>query len=179
MLQKILLFVVLPLGVLSLLGYYWLGGFNEIKMAVVEAPVRPLVGKAYQGQYGDLALRKVFVQAQRLLASDSVAGTLLVVNLDSASAGGKQVNQFIGIALTAPADSLPPGYQHDTLTAGTYLRAQVTAHPLAQPRPRTINERLSTYAAEHDITVSGLPIEFYRAPDTLWVEMAVRQPFSQ
>ena len=179
MFQKVLLYIFFPLGLLTLLGYYWLGGFNEIKMAVVEAPVRPLVGKAYQGQYGDLALRKVFVQAQRLLASDSVAGTLLVVNLDSASAGGKQVNQFIGIALTAPADSLPPGYQHDTLTAGTYLRAQVAAHPLVQPRPQAINERLLDYAAEHDLTVSGLPIEVYRASDTLWVEMAVRQPFSQ
>lgn len=179
MFQKILRYVLLPLSLLTLLGYYWLGGFNEIEIAVVEKPVRPVVGKVYQGQYGDLALRKIFVQAQRLLASDSVTGTLLVVNLDSASAGGKQVNQFIGIALSAPFNSLPSGYQRDTLAAGTYLRARVAAHPLAQPRPGTINERLSAYAAEHDITVSGLPIEFYRAPDTLWVEMAVRQPSSQ
>ena len=176
MFQKILLYILLPLGLLTLLGYYWLGGFNEVKIAVVKEPVRPVVGKGYRGQYGDLALRKIFVQAQRLLASDSVTGTLLVVNLDSASAGGKQVNQFIGITLTAPLDSLPAGYQRDTLAAGTYLRARVAAHPLAQPRPGTINERLSAYAAEHQLTVSGLPIEIYRASDTLWVEMAVRQP---
>ncbi|MGB3778163.1 MAG: hypothetical protein WA960_07365 [Tunicatimonas sp.] len=176
MLQKILLFIVLPLGVLAGLGYYWLGGFNEIKVAVVKEPVRPLVGKAYRGQYGDLALRKIFVQAQRLLASDSVVGTLLVVNLDSASAGGKQVNQFIGIALTAPVNPLPAGYQQDSLAAGTYLRAQVAAHSLVQPHPSSINERLLDYAAEHQLTLSGLPIEIYRAPDTLWVEMAVCTP---
>ncbi len=175
MFKKVLFYIFFPLGLLTLLGYYWLGGFNEIAIAVVEEPPRPLMGKAYRGQYGDLALRKIFVQAQRLLASDSVAGTLLVVNLDSASAGGKQVNQFIGIALSAPVDSLPPGYQHDTLAAGTYLRAQVAAHSLVQPRPQAINEQLLDYAAEHDFTVSGLPIEVYRASDTLWVEMAVRQ----
>ena len=175
MFQKILLYILLPLGLLTLLGYYWLGGFNEVKIAVVEEPVRPVVGKVYRGQYGDLALRKIFVQAQRLLASDSVTGILLVVNLDSASAGGKQVNQFIGIAPSASPESLPPAYQRDTLAAGTYLRARVAAHPLVQPRPRAINEQLAAYAAEHDITVSGLPIELYRAPDTLWVEMAVRQ----
>jgi hypothetical protein len=176
MLRKTLLYILLPLGLLALLGYYWLGGFNEIKVAVIEAPERPMVGKVYRGQYGDLALRKIFVQTQRLLASDSVTGTLLVVNLDSASAGGKQVNQFIGIALSASPESLPPAYQRDTLAAGTYLRARVTAHPLVMPQPETINEQLATYAAERQITVSGLPIEIYRASDTLWVEMAVRQP---
>ena len=175
MLQKILLFVILPLGIFALLGYYWLGGFNEIKVAVVKEPPRPIVGKAYRGRYGDLALRKIFVQAQRLLTSDSVAGTLLVVNLDSISAGGQQVNQFIGIALSAPPESLPTGYQQDSLAAGTYLRAQVAAHSLVQPRPQAINDRLLDYAAEHQLTLSGLPIEIYRASDTLWVEMAVRQ----
>ncbi len=176
MLQKILLFIILPLSMLAGLGYYWLGGFNEIAIAVVEEPPRPILGKAYQGKYGDLALRKIFVQAQRLLASDSVAGTLLVVNLDSASAGGKQVNQLIGIALTASPDFSLPGYQRDSLAAGTYLRAHVAAHSLVQPHPSAINDRLLDYAAEHQLTLSGLPIEIYRAPDTLWVEMAVRAP---
>ena len=175
MFQKVLLYVVLPLGLLTLLGYYALGGFNPVEIAVVSADARVVVGQAYQGTYGDLALRKVFVEARKQQASGAVPGVLTVINRDAASGSEEAVNQFIGITLTAPLDSLPAGYQRDTLAAGTYLRAQVTAHPLAQPRPRTINERLSAYAAEHDITVSGLPIELYRAPDTLWVEMAVRQ----
>lgn len=174
MLRKTLLYILLPLGLLALLGYYWLGGFNEITIVVVEEPPRPVLGKTYRGQYGDLALRKVFVQAQQLLASDSVAGTLVVINRDTTSASEKLLNQFIGIALDESPAAAPPDYQLDTLAAGPYLRATIRAHPLVMPQPETINNRLAAYATEHRLRVTGLPIELYRASDTLWVEMAVR-----
>lgn len=173
MLQKILLFVVLPLSVLALLGYYFLGGLNPIEIEVVQAEARIVVGQSYQGTYGDLALRKIFVEAKQRQQSGAVPGMLTVINRDATSGSEEEVNQFIGIALTAPIDSLPPDYTRDTLAAGTYLRARVSANPVAQPRPHTINERLEAYAVEHQLTVSGLPIELYRASDTLWVEMAV------
>ncbi len=175
MLKKTLLYILLPLGLLTLAGYYWLGGFNEVTIEQVTVPERPMLGKPYQGKYGDLALRKIFVQAQQLQASDSVLGTLAVVNLDAASAGGKTVNQFIGIVLDEPPRLAPADYQTDTLAAGTYLRAYVQAHPFVMASPETINQQLLDYAAKHHLSVSGLPIELYRASDTLWIEMAVQQ----
>ena len=174
MLKKTLLYILLPLGLLTLVGYYWLGGFNEVVIEQVNAPARPVLGKPYQGKYGDLALRKIFVQARQLEASDSVSGTLAVVNLDAASAGGKEVNQFIGVVLNQPPRAMPADYQIDTLAAGTYLRAYVQAHPFVMSSPETVNRQLLDYAEEHQLSVSGLPIELYRASDTLWIEMAVR-----
>ena len=173
MLQKILLLLVLPLSVLALIGYYALGGFNSIEIDLVQTDARVVVGQPYRGTYGDLALRKIFVEAKQRQQNGTVPGVLTVINRDATSGSEEEVNQFIGIALTAPLDSLPPDYRRDTLAAGTYLRARVSAHPLAQPRPRTINEQLVDYAAEHRLSVSGLPIELYQASDTLWVEMAV------
>ncbi|MGB3852371.1 MAG: hypothetical protein WA958_20570 [Tunicatimonas sp.] len=173
MLKKVLLLIVLPLSLLAVLGYYWLGGFNSIDVEVVQLSDRIVVGRTYQGTYGDLALREIFVKAKQQQERGAVLGILTVVNRDAASGSGEEVNQLIGITLSAPIDSLPAGYVRDTLAAGTYLRARVAANSLAQPRPRAINERLEAYAAEHGLTVSGLPIEIYRASDTLWVEMAV------
>jgi hypothetical protein len=175
MLKKVLLLIVLPLSLLAGLGYYWLGGFNPINVEVVRLDERVVVGQAYRGTYGDLALREIFVKARQQQERGAMPGVLTVVNRDAASGSGQEVNQFIGIALSAPIDSLPTGYQRDSLAAGTYLRARVTANPLVQPRPQAINERLLNYAAKHGLTVSGLPIEVYRTPDTLWVEMEVRQ----
>lgn len=175
MLHKTLLFIILPLGLLTLAGYWWLGGFREIIIERVDVPARAVLGKPYRGKYGDLDLRKIFVKARRLLASNTVSGTLTVVNRDAASAGGKSVNQLIGITLAEPPTAVPKGYRIDTLAAGPYLRARVQAHPLVMPPPGTINDRIIDYAAEHQLTVSGLPIELYRASDTLWVEMAVRE----
>ena len=174
MLKKVLIFVVLPLGLLTLAGYYWLGGFNEITVEVVEEDTRVVVGKAYRGKYGDLALRKIFVEAGQLQRAGTVPGVLTVINYDTLSASGQQINQFIGITQTAPLTTLPQGYQRDTIAAGSYLRAQVTARSLIRPSPGTVNERLVNYARQHQLSVSGLPIEFYRASDTLWVEMAIR-----
>ena len=174
MLKRILLFVVLPLGLLTLLGYYWLGGFNEITISVEEEDTRLIAGKPYRGQYGDLALRQLFVETQQLQAEGTLPGVLTVVNLDSASADGQSVNQLIGVALTEPFSTLPSGYQIDTLPAGRYLRAALRANSLVMPQPRTINERIDAYADSHQLTVQGLPIEFYRTGDTLWIERAVR-----
>ena len=48
MLRKTLL-IVLPLGLLALLGYYWLGGFNEITVDVVDPGGSPDRGEALPG----------------------------------------------------------------------------------------------------------------------------------
>ena len=175
MLKNILLFIVLPLGVLALAGYYWLGGFNEITIEVIKEAPRPVMGKAYRGQYGDLALSEMFVRAKQLQQEGAVPGVLTVINRDTTSASDKSVNQFIGITLNAPLATLPEGYQVDTMAAGTYLRAKMHAHPVVMPKPKAVNEQMAAYAAQHRLTVSGLPIEFYRASDTVWVEMAVRE----
>ena len=174
MLQRILLFVIVPLGLLTLLGYYWLGGFNSMTIEVVQQPARPVVGKHYQGRYGDLALSKIFVQARQLQEGGTLPGLLTVVNLDRTSASEQSVNQFIGITLAAPPETVPEGYQVDTLPAGAYLRGILPANSLVMPPPKAVNQQLLDYAREHQLSVSGLSIEFYQASDTLWIEMAVQ-----
>ncbi len=109
MLKKALLFIVFPLSLLTLAGYYWLGGFNEITIEVVEATSRMVVGKLYVGKYGDLALRRIFVEAGQFQQADTVSGVLTVINYDTLSAGGQQVNQFIGVSRTNPLATLPDG----------------------------------------------------------------------
>ena len=173
MLKRILLFVVLPLGLLALVGYYWLGGLNQVTVAVVDTEARPMIVRPYQGKYGDLALRKIFVETKELQQNGTVPGVLTVVNRDSTSASGQAVNQLIGIALSEPSATVPPGYQYDTIPAGRYLRATLQSNQLVMPHPEDINKQLTTYAEDHQLTVSGLSIEVYRASDTLWIEMAV------
>ena len=173
MLKRILLFVVLPLGLFALAGYYWLGGFNQITIEVVKEPARPILGKHYQGQYGDLALRKIFVEAKQLQQSNTIQGLLTVVNLDSISANNQSINQLIGITLTDQSTTIPSGYQLDTIPSGTYVRATLQANPLVMPQPKTVNEQIAAYADEHQLTISGIPIEFYPSSGTLWIEMAI------
>ena len=174
MLKRILFFVVLPLSILAFIGYYWLGGLNRVTIEVVEEQARPILGKYYRGRYGDLALRKIFVEAKQLRQDGTAPGLLTVINLDSISASDQSVNQLIGIALTKPLTTVPPGYQLDTIPAGTYLRATLQANSLVMPQPKTINEKIAAYASNHQLLVSGLPIEFYQTSNTLWIEMAVR-----
>ena len=135
---------------------------------------RLIVGKPYRGQYGDLDLRQTFVEARQLQEDGTLPGVLTVVNLDSASADGQSVNQFIGITLTGALPAVPPGYQLDTIPAGQYARATLRANPLVMPQPHTINDRIDAYADNHQLTISGLPIEFYHPGDTLRIERAVR-----
>ena len=174
MLQRVLLFIVLPIGVLAFAGYYWLGGLNEVTVEVVTEEARLLVAKRYQGQYGDLALRQAFVEARKLQEEGTLPGVLTVANLDSVSASGQSVHQLIGVTMSTSPSTVPTGYQVDTLPTGQYLRATLRANPLVMPQPRIINEHIADYANEHALDIIGLPIEFYQAGDTLRIERAVR-----
>ena len=168
MLQRVLLFIVLPIGVLAFAGYYWLGGLNEVTVEVVTEEARLLVAKRYQGQYGDLALRQAFVEARKLQEEGTLPGVLTVANLDSVSASGQSVHQLIGVTMSTSPSTVPTGYQVDTLPTGQYLRATLRA------QPRTINEQITDYANRHTLNIVGLPIEFYQGGDTLRIERAVR-----
>ena len=174
MLKKIFFYVLASVTLLALIGYYWLGGFNPVIIEVVNHPERVVIGQPYQGRYGDLKLREIFVKTNQAIQAGTWPAPLVVINRDTVMAEEKEINQLIGVLSTRPDTLSSPHYQADTLPVGRYLRAVVQAQPNAMPQPEAVNEQMRQYAQEHQWTLSNTIVEFYVAYDTLWIEMPIQ-----
>ena len=141
MLKKIFFYVLASVTLLALIGYYWLGGFNPVIIEAVNHPERVVIGQPYQGRYGDLKLREIFVKTNQAIQAGTWPAPLIVINRDTVMAEEKEINQLIGVLSTRPDTLSSLHYQADTLPAGRYLRAVVQAQPVAMPKPEAVNEQ--------------------------------------
>jgi len=172
MIKRLVLGGVIVTVLLAITIYAWLGGFQDEQIERVSHGVRTVVGTPYQGAYGDLALRKIFVTTQERLQENQELGALVVINYDSL-ADAKEINQLIGI-LTEPAfGMLQSGQTVDTLSAGDYLRLRLYGHPVVRPTPAQVQDKARRYAAEYQLNLLPLAIEYYFDADSIWVEFPI------
>jgi len=152
--------------------YAWLGGFRSEQVEKISYDIRTVAGTPYQGAYGDLALREIFVTTQERLQENKELGTLVVVNYDSL-AETQEVDQLIGI-LAEHASAVPQsGQTVDTLPAGDYLRVRLYGHPVVRPTPAQVNEKARRYAVDYQLNLLPLAVEHYFGTDSMWVEFPV------
>lgn len=157
---------------LSIAIYAWLGGFQGEQIEKISYSSRTVVGTPYQGAYGDLALRKIFVTAQQQWEENKEWGTLVVVNYDSL-ADTNEINQLIGILTESASGLLRPEQIVDTLPAGNYLRVRLYGHPVVRSTPAQINEKVRRYTTDYQLTLLPPAIEHYFGTDSMWVEFRV------
>lgn len=174
MLKRISFYVLASVVLLALIGYYWLGGFNPVVIEIMNHSERVVIGQPYQGRYGDLKLREIFVKTNQAIQAGALPAPLVVINRDTIRTEENQVDQLIGVLSIRPDTLSSPHYQADTLPAGRYLRAIVQAQPVAMPKPEAVNEQIRRYARQHRWSPESTVIEFYVAYDTLWIEMPIR-----
>ena len=173
MMKKTVALVLLSVVVIAVAVYYWLGGFQTSLIEEVRQPVRVVWGTLYQGKYGDLELRKIFVNTRNQLAEGAVQGTLAVVNYDSLF-DTQEVNQLIGVILKTP-DSARLGETIDTLSAGTYIRVHIHGWSATWPTPAKIHQRVQDYAGQRELQLGEKVVEHYFGSDSMWVEYPVIQ----
>ena len=174
MLKKIFFYVLASVVVLALIVYYWLGGFNPVVIEVVNHPERTVIGQPYQGRYGDLKLREIFVKTNQAIQAGTWPAPLIVINRDTVMTEENQVDQLIGVLSDRPDTLSSSHYRAGTLPAGRYVRAVVQAQPNAMPQPEAVNEQMRQYAQQHQWSLVNTIVEFYVAYDTLWIEMPIQ-----
>lgn len=174
MVRSVAFWGLLATVVIAIAGYAWLGGFQSEKIREVKYGARTVVGKVYQGAYGDLELRKIFVEAQKQIDKSGNGEAVIVVNYDSLT-DTQEVNQLIG-TLSSPTVSIDSSNQTiDTLPASTYVRVQVYGHPVVRPTPSQVNEKVRTYAANQQFVLEEEVIEHYFGADSMWIEYPIRK----
>lgn len=175
--KKYVFYVVLLTGILTLLGYYYLGGFTGRTLDVVEVNDYQLVGKRYQGKLDSPVLEDIFYEVRNQAESGAPAGTLSIVVFKEPDTAKDSVDQFIGILLDQPAESsLPEGWESYTIEADRAVRITIRSHNLVMPKPNLIRDEIEEYAQAQQLSLrEGVTIEKYLGERHLEIEVPLEQ----
>lgn len=171
-----MLSVLIVAGIITLMGYYVLGGFKERELELAAVNEYHLVGKEYKGILGGKQLEEIFFDVQEQLQEGEPAGTFTIVVLREPKDEKDTLQQFVGILLEDPSAAVPEGWQPFTLEAGKVVRNTIRSHNLVMPKPHAIREEMEAFAREQEVALQpGITIEKYLGERHLEIEVPVQQ----
>lgn len=174
--KKYLVAVLVVAGLITLAGYYFLGGFNERELELAAVNSYHLVGREYRGTLGNQELEQIFFEVQEKAQQGVPAGTFAVVVFREPRDERDTLHQFVGILLDDPAAPAPEGWESYKLEAEQVVRNTIRSHNLVMPKPNAIREELEEFAEKQNVPLQpGITIEKYLGERHLQVEVPVQQ----
>lgn len=170
--QKIiyLSIIVVLLIVIGYSCYYLLGGFEEREVVETGPVKRNIVGKSFTGYYAHPDLKDIWQDARDLVEAGEIPGSLALVNYQVDTLDNDEVKQFIGIAIEGGMAEIPKGYEVLEIEMDRRLMIALTMHPLVRPSPPTIEEMLTSFAAEKSMTLGDYTLELHFRDNSMIIE---------
>ena len=170
--MKKALFIIIPLIVVSIIIYAFLGGFKEVEKSVEEDMVVQIAGTAYKGKISSDSLQMLFMQAKDLVESEPTATSIAIAYYGEANPKTGQVHNFIGIAVgDEMIYEMPKNWEIRIFRKSTSVKGCIEANVLAMPTPDDMLQELKMYAIDQNVAVDSLFIEFYPGPNRLCVQL--------
>lgn len=170
--QKKLLIVTVILTVFIGFGYWGfdqLGGNNPVVIELVNKKPESLLGNTFVGIPQDVRLAKIFEET--LTQKSLKAGTFLHTIYEIEPAGKLDTMKvFVGINQLLPEE----GFELKTFEEDRYLLAIITGSSWVMPGPKTIKAELENYAAENNLTLTGIFIDKIIREDEVHVIAPIR-----
>lgn len=163
------------LGILAIIiiaVYNYLGGFQKVKLEVLETTPYHMVGRYYEGKYDRDSLAALFFEAKSWMQIQEQSGTLTVVNYmgENGAENSDSVKTFIGVLFSTESPEMIAPYEHREIKGGKKLRASIEAHSIVMPTRETIEEKMKTFAQEEQLLLEPIIIEKYVSDEELVVE---------
>jgi hypothetical protein len=173
--RKILIIVIPSILLVSALIYWFLGGFKDPQVEVVEVKEGyTLVGKHYLGTLKHPALQDILDEVGQRWESGELPGVLTVAVLKEPVTDKDTVEQFIGVLLPASEqlEALPDGYEIMQVEAQRAIRVSLDAHASVWPTPDKLRQRAEEHAREKGLSIQPhILLEKYIGSDHLEVEL--------
>jgi hypothetical protein len=170
--QKKLLIVTVILTVFIGFGYWGfdqLGGNNPVVIELVNKKPESLLGNTFVGIPQDVRLAKIFEET--LTQKSLKTGTFLHTIYEIEPAGKLDTMKvFVGINQLLPEE----GFELKTFEEDRYLLAIITGSSWVMPGPKTIKAELENYAAENNLTLTGIFIDKIIREDEVHVIAPIR-----
>lgn len=163
--------VVVTIGAI---GYFSLGGAEEVVITHEEVNDYVMIGMDYNGRYRSEELRDIYEEIKNKLDSGIIEGVMVVVNynMDNDSLESGFIHQFLGIQLNMVDNyKVPEGFTFEVIKASSAIKATIGAHNLVMPSPEEIDEQIAGYAQTNKLKTVDFSIEKYISDRELVVEV--------
>lgn len=168
----------ISLGILAIIiiaVYNHLGGFQKVKLEVLETAPYHMVGRYYEGKYDRDSLAVLFFEAKSWMQNQEQSGTLTVVNYmgDIGAENSDSVKTFIGVLFSRESPEEIAPYEYREIGGGKKLRASIEAQSIVMPTRETIEEKMKIFAQEKKFLLEPIIIEKYISDEHLVVESVI------
>lgn len=155
--KKIAILAVALISVFTVIGFWGfrkLGGNTPIEIQLIQSKPENLAGITYRGTPGNEKLGEIFnqMEAQKGLHPGSFLHTIYEIE-----PAGKLDTMivFVGINQTLPI----PNLEFRSFENSGYLLAKIQSNKWVMPSPEEVKEKLTLYAAENNLELSGVYID--------------------
>lgn len=161
---------------LTILSYYWLGGFQSVQKQIIENPEITVLGFYYKGKIGSDTLQNLFEQARQLVLNKEYAKSIALVYYGEANQETGAVENFIGVKTDNHSiKKIPNKWEYRKFKSTTSVIGCIEASVLVMPTPETMLGELQLFAEENQIQLDTLFIEYYKGPNNVCVELLSKQ----
>ena len=169
--SKKLIITVLSIGLIALISYYLLGGFNKATYTVETKDTIEVYGVYYEGKIGSDTLREYFTQARTLVEENEQIEDIVIVYYGDVNPNNGQVRNFIGVNSNGNELNTFEGWSNRAVKSEASVKACIEANPLAMPTPEDMLSELKEMALQKRLKPDTVFIEYYSGPNNLCVEL--------
>ena len=166
-----LIITVLSIGLIALISYYLLGGFNKATYTVKNSDTIDVYGIYYEGKIGSDTLREYFTQARTLVEENEQIDDIVIIYYGDVNPNNGQVKNFIGVNYNGNELNKLKGWGNRGIKSKASVKACIEANPLAMPTPEDMLSELKEFALEKKLKPDTVFIEYYSGPNNLCVEL--------
>ncbi len=154
--------IVLLLGLVGLVIFYYLGGFKPVKYVVKPVEDIQLYGLTYRGTPQDKGLKATFQEVEKALENNPKATIHTIYKIEPA---GKLDTMQVFVGLDRWKSESDTAWEKVEIKADKAIVATITGHRLVMPRAEKVKEEIETFAKENGLNTQGIYIDRLRAED--------------
>jgi hypothetical protein len=168
--------ILLGIAVIFFFGFGFflfqiMGGFNDIKVELVDLGTLELSGISFRGRPQDEALRDAFVRIEALQQENQESKIHTIYFSEPA---GRMDTMEVFVGLEKKWVSKEEALEELTFDANQAIVAQIKAHRFVMPGPVTVKSKIIDFAKKNSLPESRIFIDRILGPDEVMV-IAVKE----
>ena len=168
--------IIACLAIISVSVYYSLGGFEEVKVFVLEGNERTVIGREFVGKHNSQVFDSLMLETFEGIELGKLNGALTIVYYPDAFEDRDSIKCFIGASIDEVKDivSLPPKYDYREFKTDQIYKIFLSQHPLVRPSPSEIASLMEVRAIEEGDVLQPFNFELYYKDADATLGMTVR-----
>lgn len=163
--------IIISLVIISTSIYYVLGGFNELKVYVLEGTARTVIGKHHIGKLPARRVYHLLQESKALIDSGKLKGKLTLVEYQNDTIGKDSLHLFIGASFDEIQNVLeiPFGFSYEEYQTDEIYRVYITRHPLVIS-PGRVGKMIRAKSAESNKELQPYSFDIYYTDGSKFTE---------